>query len=301
MSKTKRMNRQALTQEWAAFNGAWSEFQALMEKKQRAEYQRRYRQTHKKRVVKLYSSSEGLIQPQSTQKGVVKTTYPHKYKYGKQEEVIEVSEFAEAMQRAEAMGETLNHLAYCTALWHTGVRKSELYERPLSDVTVTKKFVTIDFHQRKKHGAQVPPLDIPRSFYGVEDWLVPHIFSRINSKPSHRWSKKNIQYQVETGETKVNKWGKTVPVKEWHVKQVREIWLFPHIGSTTSWDLVKRILGDRYYPHYLRLRKLSAVGGNPETATFMHLKSVSGIKTLRSLQAYLGISKKAQTQAMQVE
>jgi hypothetical protein len=30
------------------------------------------------------------------------------------------------------------------------------------------------FHQRKKHGETVPPLKIPRKFYGVGEYLVPY-------------------------------------------------------------------------------------------------------------------------------
>ena len=101
-----------------------------------------------------------------------------RYKHGKQKDIMPNAVFEAAIQDSINQGETLEHLAYIILLWHTGVRKSEAYERLLSDVTVTEEFVIVDFHQRKKHGDEVPPLKIPLSFYGIKEYLLPWIKKR---------------------------------------------------------------------------------------------------------------------------
>jgi hypothetical protein len=67
------------------------------------------------------------------------------------------------------------------------------------------------------------------------------------------------------------------------------------IRSTQAWKIVKAILGEKYYPHYLRLRKLSAVGKKHGVT---HIKAVSGIKSLRALEAYIGYDQEVQDEAM---
>lgn len=224
--------------------------------------------------------------------------YEHRYKHGKQKGIMPLDVFQALIRAALKRGEPAEHIAFCIALWHTGVRKSELYERPLSDVTVTKEFIIVDFHKRKKGGDEVPPLKIPLSFYGA-DLLQAWIEDRQKSKPPHRATSKNLFHQLETEETRVTPKGKTVTVKKTVYETKRDVWLFPHVGSWTAWQIVKRILGKEYYPHYLRLRKLSKIGKNPKTKSIIHLKSVSGIKSIRALEAYMGIDQEAQDEAMQ--
>lgn len=230
--------------------------------------------------------------------------YEHRYKHGKQKTIMPNVVFEAAMQDAINQGEPLEYLAYVTLLWHTGVRKSEAYERLLSDVTVTKKFVVVDFHKRKKGGEEVPALNIPRSFYGVELFLLCWISKRQKAKPPHRASWKSLKKQVETGEyrqtepTGRNPNGVRVSVKKTVSEKKRDIWLFPHVASTSAWRIVKRILGAKYYPHYLRLRKLSRVGSNPKTKSIVHLKSLSGLKSISAIGAYMGFDKDIQDEAM---
>lgn len=178
--------------------------------------------------------------------------------------------------------ENLENLSFIILLWHTGVRKSELYERPLSDVLVNDEFVSIDFHKRKKGGEEVPALDIPIKFFGVQEYVLDWI-KQVSPK---RQTTKKIYYQQD---------------KQRVIKLVRDKWLFPNIESVKAWRIVKRVLGPKYYPHYLRLRKLSAVAGNPETASITHIKSLSGLKTVSAISAYMGVDKKKQSEAMSNE
>ena len=207
---------------------------------------------------------------------------------------MSLAEFQTAVREAESAGEPLEALAYVVLLWHTGVRKSEAYERLTEDVSVESDFVIVDFHKRKKHGEEVPALKIPRAFFGVEYYLLAWIESARLMKPC----KKQLFYQLETEKTRTTAKGNTVTVKQRISKTVKARWLFPNIGSTRSWELVKRVLGENYYPHYLRLRKLSSIGKNPKTRSLVHIKAVSGLKSVRAIEAYLGFDEETQDEAM---
>ena len=240
-----------------------------------------------------------------------KIFYPHKYKYGKQKAILPLPAFQAAIQDSVNKGALLHHIAFCIGLWHTGVRKSELYDRQLDDVTITENFVIIDFGldfgfykgHRKKRGAKVPPLKIPRGFYGVEEFLIPHIQM---IERAHKRTKKRIRYQADTGKTTERHYRfrtghevvKVVPLLEWREEWIRAIWLFPRIGSTMGWKIVKRVFGETYYPHYLRLRKLSKIGGNPKTNSIVHIKSFSGLRSIAAIQAYMGVDENLQNEAM---
>lgn len=224
--------------------------------------------------------------------------YPHRYKFGKQKTILPLVAFEAAMQDAINRGESLENLAYVTLLWHTGVRKSEAYERVLDDVRLSGDAVTVDFYKRKKHGEEVPPLKIPRAFYGVEEYLVPWVQERVAAKPPHKTTAKTLFAQAETGENRTTPKGKVVTVKKPSGTTVKAQWLFPNIASTKAWIVVKRVLGKEFYPHYLRLRKLSAIGRNPQTKSLIHIKAVSGLKSVSAIGSYLGFDQEAQDEAM---
>jgi hypothetical protein len=59
-------------------------------------------------------------------------------------------------------------------------------------------------------------------------------------------------------------------------------------------------LGQEFYPHYFRLRKLSRIGLNLEKGSITHLKAVSGIKSLKAFEAYLGYGQETQDEAMEI-
>lgn len=64
-----------------------------------------------------------------------------------------------------------------------------------------------------------------------------------------------------------------------------------NIGSTTAWTIVKNILGEKYYPHYLRLNRITRMFDDP-TTTIPEAKSWTGIKTTKALDHYIGYSKR---------
>jgi len=206
--------------------------------------------------------------------------YEHRYKHGKQKDIMSVEEFREKLEKSSL---SLEKKAYLVLLWHTGVRKSEAYERVKKDVLITESHVIVDFHKRKKGGEEVPPLKIPRNFYGVNEYLVPYLLKPKRLKPKSLYT-----YETMDGRLFIN------------TKKVKDHWLFSHISSVTAWRLVKKVFGEKYYPHYLRLRKLSKIGKDRQRGTIMHLKAVSGIKSLRALEAYLGIDEEAQDEAMEI-
>jgi hypothetical protein len=82
--------------------------------------------------------------------------------------------------------------------------------------------------------------------------------------------------------------------------QIEAKWLFPHVGSSTAWRLCKKVLGLEFYPNYFRLRKLSKIGMDREKGRVTHLRAVSGIKSLKALEAYLGYDQEAQDEAMEI-
>jgi hypothetical protein len=143
--------------------------------------------------------------------------------------------------------------------------------------------VIVDFHQRKKHGEAVPPLKIPRKFYGVEEYLIPYLCKPKRARPK-------TLYTYETREKKLVA----------HSEKVEGRWLFPHIGSTTAWRICKEVLGPEFYPHSFRFRKLSKIGMNREKGSITHLKAISGIKSVRALEAYIGYNEEAQDEAMEI-
>jgi hypothetical protein len=119
--------------------------------------------------------------------------YEHRYKYGKQKALMTVENFREKLEISQLK---LEYKAFLVLLWHSGARKSEAYERTKDDIEITDMHVVVDFHQRKKHGDTVPPLKIPRRFYGVEEYVLPYLL-----KPKR--TKEKTLYTYETKEEKL--------------------------------------------------------------------------------------------------
>jgi hypothetical protein len=78
---------------------------------------------------------------------------------------------------------------------------------------------------------------------------------------------------------------------------VRDHWLFPNIGSSTALRLVKQVLGSKFYPHFLRLNRLTEIGSDPD-ANIVRLKTFSGIQSIKTLESYLGTSEEEQEAAL---
>lgn len=228
--------------------------------------------------------------------------HKHRYKHGKQEEILSFEEINSRVAKTKLNEE---QEAFFWLLYYCGVRKSEAYERTVEDCKITETHLIIDFPHfefvngkiikvdgRKKRGAAVPPLEIPVYLIGVEKILG---CVKLANRKKARF--KNIYLYLPTGKTKTTKKGNVVEIKKRTKIRHRAKWVFPHIQSTEAWSIVKKILGFKYYPHFLRLNRLSEIGSDPE-ASLLTLKSFSGIKTLQQLETYLGVSKKEQKKAV---
>ncbi|TRZ48409.1 MAG: hypothetical protein D4S01_10330 [Dehalococcoidia bacterium] len=195
------------------------------------------------------------------------------YKYGKQEllpfQVVK-SKVVQAILH-------WRDEAFFWLLYYCGVRKSEAYERVAVDFKITDSYLIIDFHQRKKRGAEVPPLELPHHWYGI-DKIVKSVQYAAKSHPRQ----KAIYIYENKKRVRILKEGKGV---------------FPHIQSTKAWEIVQEVLGEEYYPHFLRLNRLTELGSDP-TASLTRLKSFSGIKSTTALNSYLGTAKKEQQKAI---
>jgi integrase len=196
------------------------------------------------------------------------------YKHGKKREIIP---FSIIKQKVAAADLNWRGEAFFWLLYYTGVRKSEAYERTASDFKNTDQFLVVDF-KRKKGSIDVPPLEIPLVWYGV-DKIVKAVNYALRSPPKEK--------------------GIFVYENKKRVRKVRkDRWVFPNIQSTKAWELVQEVLGEEYYPHFLRLNRLTELGSDP-SANLTRLKSFSGLKTTSVLEGYLGTSKREQQKAIE--
>lgn len=198
-----------------------------------------------------------------------------KYKFGKK---VEIVPFSLVKQKVIDARLRLRDEAFFWLLYYTGVRKSEAYERVASDFKTDGVHLIVDFHRRKKGGAEVPPLMLPLNWYGI-DKIIRSVRIALNFRP-----KEKAVY--------VYKEGKRMRI----IKKDR--WVFPKIQSTKAWEIVKEVLGEEYYPHFLRLNRLTEIAQDP-TASLTRLKSFSGIKSTTALNSYLGTAKKEQQKAIE--
>jgi integrase len=199
--------------------------------------------------------------------------YEHRYRYGKQTGLIGFQEFKDSVKKARLNSEKI---AYVWMLYFTGARKSEVYELTVKDCQLTETHFIVDIF-RKKHGAQVDPLRLPRTWAEVE-LIVEQFKKAVERNPS----RKRVFFQ----ENKTTK-----------SRVVKDQWLFPHIQSATAWRTVKDVLGKEFYPHYLRLNRITELCSDP-TANISRIKSYTGIKTIEVIQDYLGTSRKEQEKAL---
>jgi integrase len=198
-----------------------------------------------------------------------------KYKHGKKTEIQSFQYVARQVEEAKL---SMTDEAYFWLLYYCGVRKSEGYERVTEDFKITDTHLIVDFHQRKKHGATVDPLEFPRSFPGIDKLILA-----IEKATSRNQTSKSIFTYENHKRVK-------------HYRKAR--WVFPEIQSTKAWSIIRKVLGVGFYPHFLRLNRLSEISGDP-TANLLRLKSFSGIKSTNVLDSYLGTSKKEQQKAIE--
>jgi len=199
--------------------------------------------------------------------------YEHKYKTGKKKHTIPLEKMIEKVKEADL---SPSHEAYFWLLYWTGCRKSEAYERVVEDFVINGTHLIVDFHQRKKHGETTFPLKLRLDAHGVDK-----IVSQLQRAKKKNPTIKTLYVYVNKVRTPVNKKG---------------VWAFRKIQSTTAWDIVDKVLGEDYYPHFLRLNALTEVGLTRDSIT--HIKDMSGIKSIKSIQAYMGMTEKGADEAM---
>jgi len=199
-----------------------------------------------------------------------------KYKAGKQIEQLSFSEIQEKVAQAKSKL-TLEAEAFFWLLYYAGVRKSELYERTVEDCQLTETHLIIDFHRRKKGSMRVEPLEFPVWFPGLDV-----ICEQLEKAKKRRKSRKLIEKTVEGVRS---------------TKRVKARWLFPHVHRAWALHIVKTVLGSRYYPHFLRLNRITEICSDPE-ANISRIRSFTGIKTIRVIEGYLGTSRKEQKAAV---
>ena len=69
-------------------------------------------------------------------------------------------------------------------------------------------------------------------------------------------------------------------------KDDRRVWNF---GETTAWRIVKRALGEKYYPHFLRLNRAVHFLDDP-TTTIPEMQAWFGWRDIDTINSYLGYS-----------
>ena len=228
--------------------------------------------------------------------------YEHRYKHGKQTAIMPLSAFQQLLEEAAEKGEQLQYLAYVVFIWYFGVRTSEALEVKLEDVKLLAGLVVVDFHTRKKHGLQVEPNEADQKWGGIKEFLVTWIKSRQGAKPT----KKKIYFQQQTGKftrtepTAARPKGTRVEIKKRVYREEKAVWLFPNISRAQSWLIIKRVLGEKYYPHYARLWRLSKAAQTADNMGDMigAVRRVSGLKSLSAMQAYFGDDEEVGKRAM---
>lgn len=201
---------------------------------------------------------------------------PH-YKEGKQKQLIS---FQEIREKVEAASRRLTREAeaYFWLLYYSGARKSEIYERVVGDCQVTDSHFILDITLRKKGSAQTDPLEFPLWFPGIKK-----VCEQLEKARSKRKTRKLLERWIHQKRI---------------TSRVEARWLFPNIHRTQAARIVKQILGSQYYPHFLRLNRITELCSDPG-ANLTRIKSFSGIKSTRIIEEnYMGVSKKEQKAAV---
>jgi hypothetical protein len=208
-----------------------------------------------------------------------------KYKQGKQ---IEQLEFSQVLEKMEAAKKNLSEESqgYFWLLYYIGCRKSELYERLIVDVTIKideqlgedQGSFILDITKRKKGSERTPPIELPLWFPGM-DVVLKH-YRKVKN---HKKKRKLLE-----------RWSKGKKSTSWFKAR----WLFPHVHRTWALKIVKTVLGEAYYPHFLRLNRITEIASDPGS-NLTRIKSFTGIKSTQIIEEnYMGVSKKEQKAAV---
>jgi len=68
----------------------------------------------------------------------------------------------------------------------------------------------------------------------------------------------------------------------------QRVWKFSH---TTAWKIVKRSMGEKFYPHFFRLNRATRFLEDP-TTTIPEMKAWFGWKSTGTIDTYIGVSRR---------
>jgi hypothetical protein len=231
------------------------------------------------------------------------THYPHKYKFGKQIEILEREDVIKTFE-VSTVAHSLMESAYFWLMDYGMIRAHEGYNVKVSDCKLVPEGISIDFH-RGKHSHQTPPLTLRKDWYGIDKliaWYNVRLTAKASIKAIYTYSTERgapiIEEKIINGEIGVKK---TYPKGVSHMTRtlVKDVWLFPHIQKNTARRIMKAGYGnEKYYVHYSRLKGISSLCASPK-ASILSVRSVTGLSA-RTVEIYLGTSKKAANQAMDI-
>jgi len=174
------------------------------------------------------------------------------YKYGKITAPIDFQTFRDAMENGRfAKGKALSHKSFLAFLYWFGVRKAEALERTKEDFLITDGLLIVN--ARPKKGGERESLEIPVD-YPYADLIIENV-KRTRHSPRN-----------EDG----------------------RVWDF---SPRTAINIVKRALGDRYYPHFFRLNRATRFLEDP-TTTLPEMKAWFGWRAAKTVDPYIGYSRR---------
>jgi integrase len=175
-----------------------------------------------------------------------------KYKYGKITTPIDFQTFKESMEKGNFVeSRALSHKSFLAFLYWFGVRKAEALERKKEDFQIKDGLLIVNATPKK--GGQREPLEVPVEY--------PYIDLILKKVRQTRPSPENKESRV---------------------------WNF---SSRTAINIVKRVMGDRYYPHFFRLNRATRFLEDP-TTTLPEMKAWFGWKSAKTVDPYIGYSRR---------
>ncbi len=175
-----------------------------------------------------------------------------KYKHGKVTAPIDFQTFKDAMENGRfARNKTLSHKSFLAFLYWFGVRKAEALERTKKDFIIKDGLLIVNATPKK--GGEREPLEVPVD-YPYVDLII-----------------KNIQQ-----------------MRRAMGKKEGRVWDF---SPRTAINIVKRAMGDHYYPHFFRLNRATRFLEDP-TTTLPEMKAWFGWKAAKTVDPYIGYSRR---------
>ena len=175
-----------------------------------------------------------------------------KYKHGKITTPIDFKTFKDAMENGKFVkSKMLSHKSFLAFLYWFGVRKAEALERTKEDFLIKDGLVIVDATPKK--GGEREPLEVPVDY--------PYVDLIIEKVRVTRCDPENKEGRV---------------------------WNF---SSRTAINIVKRAMGDRYYPHFFRLNRATRFLEDP-TTTLPEMKAWFGWKAAKTVDPYIGHSRR---------